>query len=73
MRLIAIVLALMCAFFTFYTVRLFAVTGFLQHIRGGGQGAYIGAVAFPLIALACGWAGYRSWQRGARPSGARGA
>jgi len=39
----------------FYTVRLLVVTGFLRHTRAGGQGAYIGAVVFPLLALGFAW------------------
>lgn len=66
-RAVAVVLGLVSAFFAFYTVRLLVVTGFLQHTRAGGQGAYIGAVVFPVLALAFGWAARRSWWRGAAP------
>ncbi len=61
LRGIAIIAAALSAFFLFYTVRLFAVTSFLQRIRPGGGGAYVGAVVFPLLALAFGWASYRAW------------
>jgi len=60
-RGLAIVAAALSAFFVFYTIRLFAVTSFLQRTRPGGGGAYVGAVVFPLLALAFGWAAYRAW------------
>jgi hypothetical protein len=62
-RALAIVFALCSAFWVFYTARLLVVTGFLQHTRGGGQGAYIGAAVFPLLALAFGWAARVAWRR----------
>lgn len=61
LRGIAIVAAAFSAFFLFYTVRLLAVTSFLARTRQGGGGAYVGAVVFPLLALAFGWASYRAW------------
>ncbi len=64
MRAFAILLGLCSAFFVFYEARLLVVTGFLQHTRAGGQGAYIGAVVFPLLALALGWAARKAWRRG---------
>ncbi len=63
-RALAIVLFALSAFFVFYTVRLLAVTGGLAHARPGGQGAYIGAIVFPLLAVVFAWAGVRSWARG---------
>ena len=63
-RALAVVLFALSAFFIFYTVRLLAVTGGLAHTRPGGQGAYVGAVVFPLLAIAFAWAGVRSWRRG---------
>ena len=68
MRVIAVLLGLVSAFFVFYTVRLLVVTGFLQHTRAGGQGAYVGALVFPALAVAFAWAGRRFWRRG-RPRG----
>lgn len=65
MRLLALLLGLVSAFFVFYTVRLLVVTGGLQHLRQGGGGAYIGAVAFPAIAILAGWAARQLWRRGA--------
>ena len=65
MRVVAIALGLVSAFFFFYTARLLVVTGFLQHTRAGGQGAFVGAVAFPVIAIVFGWAAWRAWRRGA--------
>ena len=66
MRILAVVLGLVSAFFVFYTARLLVVTGFLQHTRAGGQGAYIGAVGFPALAVLLAWASYRAWRRGGR-------
>ncbi len=63
----AMVLALGGAFFVFYEARLLVVTRGLQTIRAGGRGAYIGAVAFPLIALGFAW-GARRCGRAARPA-----
>jgi len=62
-RVLAAVTALISAFFIFYTARLLVVTGFLRHVRAGGNGAYIGAVVFPLIALGFAWAAVRLWRR----------
>ena len=63
MRLLAVVLSLVSAFFVFHFVRLLAVTEFLQRTRRRGQGAYLGAVAFPLIAFGAAWAARRAWKR----------
>ena len=63
-RGLAVVLFALSAFFIFYTVRLLAVTSALVHTRAGGQGAYIGAIVFPLLALAFAWSGVRCWMRG---------
>ena len=65
MRVVSIVLGLVGAFFVFYTVRLLVVTQGLQHTRPGGQGAYIGAAVFPLLAIVCGWASVVCWRRAA--------
>jgi hypothetical protein len=54
-----VVLALLSVFFLFYTARLFYVTRGLTAIRTGGQGAYVGAVVFPLLALLFGWSAWR--------------
>jgi hypothetical protein len=66
MRFLAIIGGLLSAFFVFYTIRLLVVTSGLQHIRVGGEGAYIGAVIFPLLAAALGWASVRAWRRAQR-------
>jgi hypothetical protein len=66
MRILAVALGAGCAFFIFYEARLLVVTGFLQQLRASGQGAYIGAVAFPLIALVLGLAARSAWRRGSR-------
>ena len=63
-RTLAVGLFALSAFFVFYTVRLLAVTGGLAHTRAGGQGAYIGAVVFPVLAAVFAWAGVRFWRRG---------
>ncbi len=64
LRTLAVVLFALSAFFVFYTVRLLAVTGALAHTRAGGQGAYVGAIIFPLLAIAFAWSGVRCWMRG---------
>ena len=61
-RLLAILAGLFSAFFIFYTIRLLVVTSGLQQVRAGGQGAYIGAVIFPILAIALGWASIRAWR-----------
>ena len=66
MRVVSIVFGLISAFFVFYTARLLVVTHGLQQIRAGGNGAYIGAAVFPLIALGFGWASARLWKRASR-------
>ena len=62
-RAIATAAGLLGVFFFFWSVRLFIVTGFLQHLRPGGGGAYVGAVVFPLLAIAFGWIATRLWRR----------
>lgn len=52
-------LALVSLFFVFYTARLLFVTRGLTSIRPGGQGAYIGAIIFPLLAILFGWGAWR--------------
>jgi hypothetical protein len=54
-----VVLGLLSLFFVFYSVRLLYVTRGLTAIRAGGQGAYIGAVVFPLLAILFGWGARR--------------
>ena len=65
LRIVGVAFGLGSVFFTFWTLRLLVVTGFLLHTRAGGQGAYIGAVVFPVLALALAWASRRCWRRGA--------
>jgi hypothetical protein len=57
--IIGIVLALLSVFFIFYTVRLLYVTQGLTAIRPGGQGAYLGALVFPLLAIVFGWGAWK--------------
>jgi hypothetical protein len=59
LRILAIVLGLISLFFIFYTARLLYVTHGLTQIRGGGNGTYIGAVAFPLLAPLFGLGAWR--------------
>jgi hypothetical protein len=55
----ATVLTLVGAFFVFYTVRLLYVTHWLTETRTGGQGAYVGAIVFPLLGILLGWGAWR--------------
>ena len=57
--IIGIVLALLSVFFVFYTVRLLYVTQGLTAIRPGGQGAYLGMLVFPLLAIVFGWGAWK--------------
>jgi len=57
--IIGIVFALLSVFFVFYTVRLLYVTQGLTAIRPGGQGAYLGALVFPLLAIVFGWSAWK--------------
>jgi hypothetical protein len=57
--LVALILALSSAFFVFYTARLFYVTHGLSAIRTGGQGAYVGAIVFPSLAIVLGLGAWR--------------
>lgn len=61
-RTLAGIAALSCAFWIFYSIRLFVVTGLLTRLRPGGGGARMGAVVFPLLALFFGWAARRLWR-----------
>jgi hypothetical protein len=60
---LAIAFGVMAAFWIFYSIRLLTVTRGLQGIRPGGQGAYVGAVVFPALALVCGWLSVRWFRR----------
>ena len=66
---LAVTFAVMSAFWLFYSVRLLTVTRGLREIRPGGQGAYVGAVVFPLLAISCGWLSVRWFRRVRRLSG----
>ena len=66
LRVIAICAAALCAFFVFYTIRLFAITDFLRHTRPGGGGAFIGAIVFPALAMLFAFAAYRAWRAAGR-------
>ncbi len=71
LRLLSVVFAFISAFFIFYTVRLLIVTGGLHATRPGGQGAYVGAVVFPLLAIGCGWVSWRCLRRARRMAAGR--
>jgi hypothetical protein len=62
-RALVVALGMLSAFFAFYTVRLLVVTRGLQETRAGGQGAYIGAFVFPVLAVGFGWLAIRLWRR----------
>ncbi len=55
--------ALVCLFFTSYTVRLLIVSRFLTLTREGGGGMYIGAIAFPIAAICAGLFARWAWRR----------
>ncbi len=71
LRAFAVVLGLISLFFVFYTARLLYVTHGLTQIRAGGNGTYIGAVAFPMLALIFGFGAWRC-VRNIRPSNTSG-
>jgi hypothetical protein len=60
LRVLAVILGLISLFFVFYTARLLYVTHGLTQIRAGGNGTYIGAVAFPILALLFGFGAWRT-------------
>jgi hypothetical protein len=60
---LALIVGCVSAFFAFYTIRLLVVTSFLTHTRAGGGGAFVGAIVFPLLSIACAWGAARLWQR----------
>ena len=62
---LALIVGCVSAFFAFYTIRLLVVTSFLTRTRAGGGGAFVGAVAFPLLTLVFAWMAVRLW-RGSR-------
>jgi F0F1-type ATP synthase membrane subunit b/b' len=64
--LAATILGLISAFFIFYTIRLLSVTKLLTAIHTGGQGAYIGAIAFPILATVCGFLAWKSLKEAKR-------
>jgi hypothetical protein len=57
--LFATLCGLVSAFFIFYTIRLLYVTQGLTAVRTGGQGTYIGAVVFPVLAILFGFFSWR--------------
>jgi membrane protein implicated in regulation of membrane protease activity len=71
LRMCSVAMGLVSVFFVFWTGRLLAVTGLLLHTRPGGQGAFVGAVVFPVLAIACAWASRRCWRRASARPGRR--
>lgn len=67
-RTIAVLMGLVGLFFVFYTARLLYVTHGLTVIRAGGNGTYIGAVAFPLLAMAFGLGARQLLKRARHPN-----
>jgi membrane protein implicated in regulation of membrane protease activity len=59
LRIAAVMLGLVSAFFVFYTIRLLFVTKGLSAIRSGGGGTYIGAIVFPILALLFAFSSWR--------------
>jgi hypothetical protein len=59
LRVLAVILGLISLFFVFYEARLLYVTHLLTAVRAGGNGTYIGAVAFPLLAIVFGYGAWR--------------
>jgi hypothetical protein len=68
-RLFAVGTGVVSVFFAFWFVRLLVVTDYLRQLRPGGGGAYVGAVAFPLLAIIFGWITARLWRRARDLSG----
>lgn len=58
--LLSAVTGLISLFFVFYTVSLLYVTRGLSVINPGGQGAFIGAIVFPLLAIGLGYIAWMS-------------
>jgi membrane protein implicated in regulation of membrane protease activity len=59
LHIMMFVCGLISAFFIFYTIRLLYITKGLTVIRVGGGGTYIGAVAFPILAIVFGFISWR--------------
>jgi hypothetical protein len=58
--------AFLSVFFLYYTMRLVYVTRGLQAIRPTGQGAFVGAIVFPALAIGCAWVSWRCAKRARR-------
>jgi hypothetical protein len=63
---LGLLFAFLTVFFLYYTVRLITVTRGLQATRPGGQGAFVGAIVFPALALGCAWVSWRCVKRAKR-------
>jgi hypothetical protein len=59
LRVQAVFMGLIGLFFVFYTARLVYVTQGLTAVRAGGNGTYIGAVTFPILAIVFGYGAWR--------------
>jgi hypothetical protein len=58
--------AFLSVFFVYYAARLLYVTRGLQATRPGGQGAFVGAIVFPALAVGCAWVSWRCIKRARR-------
>jgi hypothetical protein len=58
--------AFISLFFVFYAVRLLYVTRGLQATRPNGEGAFVGALVFPALAVGCAWVSWRCIKRARR-------
>jgi hypothetical protein len=63
---LSVLFAFVSAFFVYYTARLLYVTRGLQATRPAGQGAFVGAIVFPALAIGCAWVSWRSFKRARR-------
>jgi hypothetical protein len=63
---LSVLFAFLSVFFLYYTGRLLYVTRALQATRPSGQGAFIGALVFPALAIGCAWVSWRCLKRGKR-------
>jgi hypothetical protein len=62
-RILAVLLALPAAFFTYYTVRLVYINLAVPGVSDRQWGMLIGFVAFPIAAVIFGWLSFLSWRK----------
>jgi hypothetical protein len=63
LSVLGVLFACISLFFLYYTARLLYVMRALHGIRAGGEGAYVGAIVFPLLAAGCAWVSWRAFSR----------